>query len=408
MSRYKLINDQPAKSLSDSLEFKNLINAIEDHVFNRQDESPLVVGIYGKWGTGKTSLMDMAVEKLGEEKYKKTWIPIKFSPWKYRNEKNLLLPLLATIARKESGFKKVVHEIIKSAPKLIKLLPKDIPAVKIGLPLLTFLSNIQNNKEKLEPLEKKIEKNIKKITHFKSESKHNRYIEKFLPDKYNEKIIIPKRIAFFIDDLDRCHGSGQIIGLLEQILQFLHLERCVFFIGMDKEQIIKEIEKTYTGDGSSYIEKFIQVEFELKPPQSDQLIDMLKTCLGADDTMLFQYMKQIAEVYDFSPRKIKRLWNNAVLSLEAIEKNMTPELYNTHTPNIKLMLKWLLLSECEEISKDPSIYLKYENDNNNFKNENILLELSLKYKYKDETCHYTSVFHQRLAFFLYNDLPPIL
>ena len=375
MSEYKIIDDQPASSKEDTLEFKNLISVIEDHVFNRDEISPLVVGIYGKWGTGKTTLMNMAIEKLGKPNYKGKWIPIRFSPWKYRNEKNLLLPLLVTIAQNDSKFKKLFTEIVDSGSSLIKMLSKmGIDAATTGLPLLTLLTNVNKENKKSESLEEKIEKNIIEITK-------------------------NKRIAFFIDDLDRCHGSGQIIGLLEQIQQFLHLNKCVFFIGMDKKQIIKEIDKTYKDDGKNYLEKFVQIEFEIKPSLSNNLVEMFKQCINKENITLHQYLERIIAIYDFNPRKIKRIWNSAILSIEVLEKDYKATLHN-HTPNIKLMLKWLLLSELDPIKNDPAIYLKYERESETFKTDRALIKLGLK----NNDNKYISVFHQRLAEFLYYDL----
>ena len=55
------------------------------------------IGIFGEWGTGKTSLMNSIRQELDKDKedIKTIW----FDAWKYENEKEFaLIPLLKTIA----------------------------------------------------------------------------------------------------------------------------------------------------------------------------------------------------------------------------------------------------------------------------------------------------------------------
>jgi predicted KAP-like P-loop ATPase len=52
----------------------------------------LVIGLFGKWGTGKTSVINMAikqVEKASNETTNKPMI-VKFSPWNYSDKDNLI------------------------------------------------------------------------------------------------------------------------------------------------------------------------------------------------------------------------------------------------------------------------------------------------------------------------------
>ena len=63
----KVIQDTPLKQVSgDRLCRENIADLIVDSINDcvQRDHPCLVYGIYGKWGEGKTSLMNFAEEKL--------------------------------------------------------------------------------------------------------------------------------------------------------------------------------------------------------------------------------------------------------------------------------------------------------------------------------------------------------
>ena len=74
-------------------------------------DDPLVIGLFGEWGAGKSYLLDLiekharkeADTRIGWRKqdggangYVLT-IPVNFQPWKYEHEKHLLIPMLLHI-----------------------------------------------------------------------------------------------------------------------------------------------------------------------------------------------------------------------------------------------------------------------------------------------------------------------
>jgi hypothetical protein len=376
MSTFKLLDDQPVGSNGDRLHFHRFVNAIENHVLKRESTAPFVVGIYGKWGSGKSSLMAMIADKLraAETNNTSSWEIVEFSPWMYRNEKSLLLPLLATIAKKQPVFAKLINEIVKSGPGLIKMLSQmGFEMATAGLPLLTFLSGIRQQKEEARDLREKIEAAVKEVTSS------------------------GKRLVFLIDDLDRCHDPAQIVGLLEQIKLFLHLDHCLFFICADKEQIIKAINKQFPGEGANYLEKFVQLGIELPSHQSHHLA----TIPAIEEPELRRYLMRIAEVLEHNPRKLKQLWNQALIAREIIGQEMlrvqSPSF--RHEPSLELMLKWLLLKESESIRDDPYRYLALEQQENF---EDFVRELGSKVDNNGKQ-EWRSEFHSRLAVFLWYD-----
>src|SRR5215212_4994385 len=102
----KIITDEPAKE--DALDFQsyspNLANII------RGTTPQFAVGIFGKWGTGKTTLMRMIEKELNRDNEK--ILTVWFDAWRYEREKNLaVIPFLRQVrvalekdlAKKENG-----------------------------------------------------------------------------------------------------------------------------------------------------------------------------------------------------------------------------------------------------------------------------------------------------------------
>src|SRR3954469_14483410 len=68
---------------------------IADTIINRKDDESIVIGIYGAWGEGKTSVLNFIDTEL---KRKKEIITVKFNPWRYGDEVSLLKQFFSKLA----------------------------------------------------------------------------------------------------------------------------------------------------------------------------------------------------------------------------------------------------------------------------------------------------------------------
>ncbi|MGH8553264.1 MAG: P-loop NTPase fold protein, partial [Methylococcales bacterium] len=84
-----LHSDEP--TLTDSLDRQGLVAEIAEAAATATP--PLVLGVHGDWGSGKTSFMKCVKEHLEQEAFKDRLITVWFEAWRYQNEATPLVAL---------------------------------------------------------------------------------------------------------------------------------------------------------------------------------------------------------------------------------------------------------------------------------------------------------------------------
>jgi predicted KAP-like P-loop ATPase len=102
MSELKDLSSSTVKILTDEVEIKPFLDfgRYRDTILKIIYASPsnFAIGIYGEWGTGKTTLMQSIFNQLNENNHKSI-IPVWFNAWRYEGEEYFaLIPLMKTIA----------------------------------------------------------------------------------------------------------------------------------------------------------------------------------------------------------------------------------------------------------------------------------------------------------------------
>ncbi len=196
----------------DFLDYEYLIKTLENIVLN-DSLLPASIGVYGDWGSGKSSLMHMCKEQLlkSDENIK----CLLFNGWLFENYEDAKTAILGSILDEISGNKKLT----KKAMELMKGLYKSIDKFKlarsvigigtgnVALGVLSLL-NIDNDsvckiKEELDS--KELRADIKKF--------QNEFADLITESKIS-------RLVIFIDELDRCRPDT-ILDTLEAIKLFL-------------------------------------------------------------------------------------------------------------------------------------------------------------------------------------------
>lgn len=322
-----MLNDE--WTLNDKLGYKLIVDNIINTVENINP--PFTLGIYGGWGSGKTSIMKQVFYKIGgksksylfpfdttpekedisEENQQiidglsdtKNYEAIWFNPWKHELEANPLLGLLHEIREHFNLYNKIEDE----AKKLSNV------TIRAGLDILTNaikeITKIDLSPSNIEKYGTKYEKDNFEI---KSATQNFRLvfesaIKKLLSSSDTKKLII------FIDDLDRC-TDAKIIKLLEGIKLYLSTSNCIFIFGMDKNNVINALKNNQINE--EYLDKLFQSVVRI--PISTKYTDFITSTIIENyfneylrnDDKKKSFAKLITDIEEKNPRKIKNFANS--------------------------------------------------------------------------------------------------
>ncbi len=327
-SSYRILTDEFAK---DAPIFREYSDKLANIVLNSKPQ--FTVGIYGGWGTGKTTLMQMIRKKLEESAHKEDIIVVWFDAWWYENEKySAVIPLIRTI--KIAVDNKIVDEMRHTglASAGLTRLRKGVTNVLGGVAKSATLNanflgtGVSLDVEKLtENLasEGSVEINGEKIYLRKQHIRN--YLEDCVGYFLNERKLT-RRIVIFIDDLDRCTPQ-KAMEILESIKTFFDIEGIIYIIGMDPNSIDSIISVKY-GKGSNvngleYLQKIVQLPFSIPVWSRHDLIDTIKgmtETIGLSESTRTMILDQkntrlILKSAELNPRNIKRFINSIAFSL---------------------------------------------------------------------------------------------
>ncbi len=89
----ELLSDNPiTKESDDTFGFGFFVDILGKAILDTK-YLPVTVGIFGEWGTGKTSLMRLLCKRLESNECKTIW----FNPWKYDSKEELWAALIRYI-----------------------------------------------------------------------------------------------------------------------------------------------------------------------------------------------------------------------------------------------------------------------------------------------------------------------
>jgi predicted KAP-like P-loop ATPase len=286
----------------------------------------LTYGIFGSWGSGKTSLMRLIkedIDKKGKNTKKKnraksqkvtdTHITVWFNPWRYESEEHPIVPLCASII---SEIDSVIDDLDQSFIKLkkaLKAIAHGFTFKAAGVEL--SLSDILDDKKADD------------IGQLSIVGLALKSLEEF-----SEKLT-EKKIIVFIDDLDRCSPTNAV-KLLESIKLILNQPNFIFIFGLDRVTIASYFKEKFRNyqeiSGDDYLEKLLQVSVYI-PDYSDLISKyaafLIKSYIGSDVVTEFDpLLPTIGKLCRNNPRMVKRFLNSLILVREsALEKKRQPK-----------------------------------------------------------------------------------
>ncbi len=213
---------------------------IAQTIAGRRETKSLVIGIYGKWGEGKTTVLNFIESGL---KHHSNVVTLFFNPWMFPSETELFTAFYTELAKGlekslPNAKEKIGQVIINYLTPFAALLDRADSAEKIG----RLLSSVR-----LEELRDRI--------------------GKFLVEQ-------KKLVVVFMDDVDRL-DKDEIHAIFRLIKLSANFENIVYVLAFDQEIVEDALSERYFTKkkiaGQNFLEKIVQVPINLPKVPSTEL-----------------------------------------------------------------------------------------------------------------------------------------
>jgi iron(II)-dependent oxidoreductase len=342
--------------------------------------TPLTIGVFGEWGTGKTTLLRAIqarldeTEKLGREpisflgstehdgyrRCRTVW----FNAWRYGRENEILAALVEAILRqmRDDGF---IHELyaalsdptgphLRVVDATLSFASQLLSGGKVDLDLSKFRveSQFREHLPFLDEFQRVFDQLLLWYLRLRVQGKLN--LEEAHRDE-RRKLDQQGVLAIFIDDLDRCLPA-KTVQVLEAIKLMVGQPGTVFVLGASERAVQRAIqvhyeekEKAKEGtDHQRYLEKLIQVRFDLPPIRENDVQSFVEGLHhGRLDETLRENLLLIVKGVPTNPRRIKTFVNYVELRWALLVNSRQAEGLDR-----AVLTRWLVLDAAERSFTD--------------------------------------------------------
>ena len=254
-------SDKPVEtSCNDLLDRASFAKQLANAIVSYSNADSCTIGLYGKWGAGKTSIINMVTENL-EERNKQVdeedqIIIVRFNPWNYSDRTQIIDQFFQTINTELK---------IGDTPKALKKVGDALEKYSGALEYTTLIPEIGKYLSFLPALARGAGLQLS------SHSKELRSLSKTKKTVIQELSKINQRILIIIDDIDRLN-SEQIRLIFQLVNSVAGFPKLIYLLAFDKSVVIKALAQEQSGNGEAYLEKIIQVPFEVPEARQNQIL----------------------------------------------------------------------------------------------------------------------------------------
>jgi hypothetical protein len=351
----ELIPDSP--ETKDELGFAPMAGVLVNVI--RATPPPFTIGVFGAWGSGKTTLMNLVRNGLaggggpGGETIKSVW----FNAWKYDGKEVIWNALIQAIfyamktdpemAQKDDFLGRVKNaagRVALFAAKVgTRFIPGDVVKEEDVDSLVSAFRPLSANDEQFEFINK---------------------FEKTFDDLVKEYVGAKGRLVVFVDDLDRCLPDNAV-SVLEAIKLYLDRTNVMFVLGVEPAVIEEGIRARYRDNpklqAKDYLEKIVQLPFVMRGLDSQNAHRLMAPYEEASGWVGDDLMRQLVFTGTAAnPRRIKRFINTYyVLSRMAELAGGKPMGGDGHRLALVLLLQMRAPEIYAELVRNPRLLQEY-------------------------------------------------
>jgi len=299
----RLLSDSALeKPEQDQFGYSSFAKNIADTIATRTPVDEFVVGIYGQWGSGKSTVLNFVGENLEERNDPP--IVIRFNPWWFSGQADLISKFFSQF-RAGLELEGDRFENVRDGIATLSRGVSRIPGEAFGVPISQLANIVEGVAEPDEPELGEVKESISKELRESSQ-----------------------QIVVFIDDIDRLTNNEirQMFRLVKSVADFPNV---TYVLAFDRDVVVDALEDGERGvqDGSEYLEKIVQLSQHMPIPADNSLhvffTNRLDAIVGEDEVTFNEthwqtvYRHGIDPLIE-TPRSAIRLTNAVKTSYDAL------------------------------------------------------------------------------------------
>ena len=237
----------------DKLNRREFAESLAQAILNHKKENCLTISLMGKWGSGKTSIINMVEDYWNQSDSGN--IIVHFDPWYFSNRDDLIFQffdILSNIPEKDFTDKININNLKKLGKSLVNVTSFSL---NVGLASINFdpeLNDEVSDGEALLSLKESITNEFKQL---------------------NKKVII------IIDNIDRLSDKevSQILMLVKSLADF---PRVVYILSFDKDAVVGSLKNLKIHAPEMFLEKIVQIPIVVPEIRKSQLDNLVLNHLG--------------------------------------------------------------------------------------------------------------------------------
>lgn len=315
-------DDSPIESDADDvLGFNSLADKIANQIQALGDNAAkhaVAISIEGPWGSGKTSLVNLVADAMN--RVPKRYAVSRFNAWNYQRGEDLVEGFVSTLRAilTSTEVEKVRKELTRLADNYFDTFrPRAANTKALHLAFKTLRQSPESAKGAL----------AKKMANG------------------TEKILI------IIDDLDRLPDE-QILAVIRLVASSLNLPHVVYLLVFESSAVEEALSKSYSQGGMGYLDKIIQLRFQMPVLSSSRLWELL---LHEASALAVQYRVPLLGANNIDAYHIMEAGRNLVLTLRSA-KNVLRLFEEKLIVLGREILAEEVLALCVIESSDPSLF----------------------------------------------------
>ncbi|EMO5404194.1 NTPase KAP [Acinetobacter baumannii] len=276
--------------IESKIDFLNYSEASEIiiNVLQNPQMLPISIGVFGSWGTGKSTILNLIEKNLNQIKNSDEYVIIRFDAWLYQGFDDARASLLEVINTKISELVKEDEKLYTKAINIGKRINKlralgwaaEGTALALGVPtfglLFKMIDSIGNGingsagEEDAKNITEGINKGKDSLKDIFNEEKSSAPKEiTALKNEFEDLLeSLNKKVIVFVDNLDRCLPK-QTIETLESLRLFLFMKNTAFVIAADEEMERFAVKDHFNGIDERHVTDYLDklIQFPVKVPR---------------------------------------------------------------------------------------------------------------------------------------------